>query len=138
MSAGVRIAAAVARRARDRHAPRTLARNAPVRPRDEHAGHPLRPHSGIHRTALASDTAAARNPSMLMNHCGVARRSPADDNASRYGYECSTLAVNQSRPALLERRDDDRVGLEDFEAADDADVVVEAAVVPDRRVDVGP
>ena len=33
-----------------------------------------RPHSGIHRTALASDTAAARMPSMLMNHWGVARK----------------------------------------------------------------
>ena len=33
-----------------------------------------RPHSGIQRTASASETAFARNPSMEMNHWGVARK----------------------------------------------------------------
>ena len=33
-----------------------------------------RPQSGIQRTPLASATAASRRPSMLMNHCDVARK----------------------------------------------------------------
>ena len=33
-----------------------------------------RPQSGIQRTPLASEIAASRSPSMLMNHCDVARK----------------------------------------------------------------
>ena len=133
-----RLAAGTAVEGRDRHAPRPLARDAPVGPVRHHAadplfapgGEPLHAGDGVERP-LPQRAAVERDEPL--------RGGEEDDRAvAAPAVRVGVLDVGPlPQPALLgESRLHARVGLEDAQPAEQLHIVREVAARPDRRVDV--
>ena len=119
---------------RDRHAPGTLARDTPVRAILDHAGDTLL--APLRRPLRPLDVAQRMLAQALLLHADEPLRRSAEDHrrlvppAMRIAVS-ERLVVNQA-PTLLQRRDDDGIGLLDFQAGDQRRARVEAAVIPYR------
>ena len=151
--AGVRIGFAAARAVdrRDRHAPRALARDAPVGPVRDHVvdavvaprRDPL--HLVVDRVrappraasaACAIRAVIAGSPSILMNHCDVARKITGLWQRQQCGYWCANASRCHSRPRSFSACFDVRVRVEHPLAAEQLHGVEEVAGRADRRVDL--